>query len=277
LARSWFKGTGSGCAFLVRTFVVCFLLILSTFPWAVSEGSVDYLVLGEAYYMSGNFADAARERSHAAGTGQPALTQRAFYLLGRISLLTGDFRQAKEYFERSTDIGGGYRTTRIMALAGIGDTLYASGHYEEAIRRYRIAQSEAGGNSEEAVLGLKTALCEYSLGRKTEAMEHLRGYFRKIPVLSGWVGREEDFVQSMIMAGLAPLSETAERIYLIAGPVPEDYRDGEVVDAYVPVKAFRKGDGPYLEYGPLTDMVEATILSERIKSRFSVPVEIVTK
>lgn len=274
---SLFRGAGPRADLVVRTCVVCFRLVLSIFPWSVSEGSVDDLVAGEAYYMSGNLADAARKLSMAARTADPARAQRAFYLLGRVSLLTGDFRQAKEYFERSADTRGGHSIGRLMALVGIGDTLYASGRYEEAIRRYRIAQTEAGKSSEGAVLELKTALCEYSLGRQSEAMAHLRKAIRRIPVLSGWVGREADFVRSMEMAGIEPSAKAAERIYLIAGPLAGDFRGDEIVDAHVPVREKRKGNKSYLEYGPLTDMVEATILSEKIKSRFSVSVEIETR
>lgn len=255
----------------------CCLLISTALPWVVSAGPVDDLAVGEAFYMSGNLVEASQRLSGAIGSGEPAQVQRALYLLGRISLLTGDFRQAKEYFERSADIQGVGNPGRWMALAGIGDTLYASGQFEEAIRRYRFALGEAGSSREEAVISLKTALCEYSLGRESEAREHLRTALGQIPVLSGWMGREEDFFHSMAMVGIEPPLETAERIYVRAGPVQGDFKVDEIVGPDVPVKETRTGSKSYLEFGPLTDTVEAMILSGKIKGRYSVPVEIIKK
>ena len=227
--------------------------------------------------MSGNLVEAAQRLSNAAGSDVPTQAQRALYLLGRISLLTGDFRQAKEYFERSADIQGARTAGRWMALAGIGDTLYASGQYEEAIRRYRIAQGGAGKGKEGAVIGLKIALCEHAMGRESEALDHLRAALIKIPVLSGWVGREEEFYHSMATVGLHPPEQAEMRLYVEAGPVKGDFRVDEIVGPEVVVKEVRKAGRSYIVFGPLMDSVEAMILSEKIQSRFSVPVEILKK
>ena len=270
--------TGSGPGFFRGpSCLLGFLLLIAVFPWAVLAGSVDDLTMGEALYMSGNLTEAARKFADVAGSDEPALARRALYLLGRISLLTGDFRQAKENFERSADIEGTRSAGRWMALAGIGDTLYASGRYEEAIRRYRFAQGEAVSAREGAVIGLKIALCEHSLGRESEALGHLRTALARIPVLSGWMGREEEFYHTMVMAGIEPPAETTIRIFVSAGPISGDFKVDDVVGPEVMVRETRKGSRSYLEFGPLTDSVEAMILSEKIRKRFSVPVEIVTK
>ncbi len=227
--------------------------------------------------MSGNLAEAAQRLSNAARSETPTQAQRALYLLGRISLFTGDFRQAKEYFERSADIDRARASGKWMALAGIGDTLYASGRYEEAIRRYRIAQKEAGNGQEGAVIGLKIALCEHSLGRETDALGHLRAALAQIPVLSGWVGREEEFYHSMTMMGIEPPEQTEMRIYVEAGPVKGDFRIDDIVGNDVAVQEVRKGGRSYILFGPLTDSVEAMILSEKIRISFSIPAEIISR
>ena len=227
--------------------------------------------------MSGNLVEAAQRLSIASGSKVPTQAQRALYLLGRINLLTGDFRQAKEYFERSADIEDARAAGKWLAMAGIGDTLYASGRYEEAIRRYRIAQGEVGNSKEGAVIGLKIALCEHSLGRKSEALEHLREALTRIPILSGWVGKEEEFYHTMVMVGIESPVQTVTRIYVKAGPLKGDFKVDEVVGPHISVKEMRLGNKSYLEFGPLTDSVEAMILSEKIQSRFSVPVEILTR
>ncbi len=268
--------TGFGHFQGLSCFLGCLLIIPVLYCVALA-GPADDLTMGEAFYMAGNLVEAAQRLSNAAESKTPVHAQRALYLLGRISLLTGDFRQAKEYFERSADIEGVRAAGRWMALAGIGDTLYASGRFEEAIRRYRIAQGEAGNGKEGAIIGLKIALCEHSLGRESEALDRLRAALTKIPVLSGWVGREEEFYYSMVMVGIDPPQQTVTRIYIKAGPVEGDFRVDEVVGPNVLVKETRLNNRSYLEFGPLTDSVEAMILSEKIRSRFSVPVEIVTK
>jgi len=268
--------TGSG-SFQGLSCFIYFFLIIPILCSAVVAGPVDDLTIGEAFYMSGNLAEAAQRLSNAAGSKTPTQAQRALYLLGRISLFRGDFRQAKEYFERSADIDGARAAGRWMALAGIGDTLYASGRYEEAIRRYRIAQGESGNGKEGAVIGLKIALCEHSLGRETEALGHLKAALKSIPVLSGWVGREEEFYHSMTMVGIEPFEQTEKRIYVEAGPVIGDFRIDDIVGNDVAFRELRKGGKSYIVFGPLTDSVEAMILSEKIKNRFSIPVEIITR
>lgn len=253
------------------------MLLVTSLSWPAAADSVDDLTIGEAFYMSGNLAEAARRLTGPAQSRTPVQAQRALYLLGRISLLTGDFRQAKEYFERSADVKGAGPSGRWMALAGIGDTLSASGQYEEAIRRYRIAQGASGNAGQEAVLALKIALSEHSLGRTEPALRHMREALGQIPVLSGWVGREEEFYHSMVMAGMEPQDRAAQRIYVMAGPVEGDFRVDEIVGPEVPVRETRKSHRSYLEFGPLTDSVEAMILSEKIRSRYPVTVEIVTR
>lgn len=270
------NGKGSGI-FRGPTCLLGCLLLLTALPWAVLAGSVDDLTMGEAFYMSGNLTEAAQILARAVDSDEPARVQRALYLLGRISLLTGDFRQAKEYFERSAATGETGSTGRWSALAGIGDTLYASGRYEEAIRRYRIAQAETLNVREGAIIDLKIALCEYSRGKVSEALKHMRAALERIPVLSGWVGREEEFYHTMVMAGIEPPPETVTRIFVMAGPIKGDFKVDEVVGPDMVVKEVRKDNRSYLEFGPLTDSVEAMILSEKIRNRFSVPVEIVTK
>ena len=46
---------------------------------------------------------------------------------------------------------------------------------------------------------------------------------------------------------------------------------------FLQVKEVRENNRTYLELGPLTDPVQAMILSEKIQDRFSVSVEIVTR
>ncbi len=171
-------------------FLVTLVLSIQTWSGPARSGSAEDLTVGEAYYMVGNLAEASQRLLRASETGEPIQAYRALYLLGRISLLTGDFRQAKEYFERAVD-GNRLPAGNWMALAGIGDALYAGGIYEEAIRRYRIAQGKAGGEVEKAIIDLKMALCQNALGKDEEARLNLRAALKKIPVLSGWVGQEE--------------------------------------------------------------------------------------
>lgn len=261
---------------ILARFLFC-ILVLIPMHGSILADPVDNLTMGEALYMSGNLFEAARHLSDASRSNTPAHAQRAFYLLGRISLLTGDYRLAKEYFERSADIEGARAAGKWMALAGIGDTLYLSGHFEEAIRRYRVALKEAGQGKEEAVISLKIALCEHSLGKDSTALTHLRTALKGIPVLSGWIGREEEFYYSMVMVGIDPDQLPATKIFILAGPVEGDFRAEEIVGLNIPVKENRKNSKTYLEFGPLTDSVEAMILSEKIRSRFKVPVEIITR
>src|SRR5680860_1910699 len=69
---------GSSC------FLYCFLII-PLLCSAVLAGPVDDLTMGEAFYMSGNLAEAAQRLSSAARSETPTQAQRALYLLGRIS------------------------------------------------------------------------------------------------------------------------------------------------------------------------------------------------
>ncbi|UCG38053.1 MAG: hypothetical protein JSV00_07565 [bacterium] len=256
------------------------LLILScampSAAWSgTREASIDDLILGEAHYMAGDLSAAAQRLSKAVNSDDAVQVQRAYYLLGRVSLLTGDFRQAKEYFERAADSGNG--GSRWKALAGIGDALYASGRHEEALRRYRIAQAAAAGGVDAAVMDLKMALCEHVLGNEAAARRQLGSALARIPVLSGWVGREEEFYHSMSMIGIEVSAKDEERIYLLVGPVRGDFNADEVMGVEVPVREIRKGGRSYLEYGPLADEVEAMIFSEKIRGAFSFPVEIITR
>ena len=270
------SGERAGSLLVLVRFLLT-ILILSLLHGPVMADSVDDLTIGEAFYMTGDLNEAARSLSVASGSEIPAHAQRALYLLARISLLTGDFRQAKEFFERSADIQGGRSAGRWMALAGIGDTLYLSGRYEEAIRRYRMALRETGSNDEGAVISLKVALCEQSLGRDKTALTHLRAALNDIPVLSGWVGREEEFYYSMVMVGIDPARVPDTRIFIVAGPVEGNFKVDEVIGPDIPVKETRNKGASYLEFGPLTDSVEAMILSEKIRSRFQIPVEIIKR
>jgi hypothetical protein len=253
------------------------IVCLSLLHGPVLADPVDDLTVGEAFYMTGDLHEAARSLSGASRSKMPAHAQRALYLLGRISLLTGDFRQAKEYFERSADIEGAGSPGRWMALAGIGDTLYLSGRYEEAIRRYRMALRETGSKDGAAVISLKAALCEQSLGRDETALDHLRSALEEIPVLSGWAGREEEFYYSMLMVGIDPARVQDVRIFILAGPIEGNFRLDELIGPDIPVKETRKNGASYLECGPFADSVEAMILSEKIRSRFKVPVEIIKR
>ncbi len=252
------------------------LLASCLLPLTLQADPVEDLTVGEAYYMIGNLVEASQKLSGVVDTGEPAQVYRALYILGRISLLTGDFRQAKQYFERAAETVGRSGSST-MALAGIGDALYAGGIYEEALRRYRIAQGKTGGGVEKAIIGLKMALCENALGKEAEARAHLREALGNIPVLSGWVGREEEFYHSMAMVGINVREGVVEKIYVLAGPVRGDFNADEIIRPDIPVKEIRRRGQTYLEYGPLTDSVEAMILSQSIKNSLEVPVEVVTR
>ncbi len=245
-------------------------------PVPVGSGPAEDLTVGEAYYMVGNLTEASQRLSRSVETGEPVQAYRALYLLGRISLLTGDFRQAKEYFERAGESSN--RTANSwMSLAGIGDALYAGGIYDEAIRRYRIAQGQAGGDVEKAIISLKMALCENALGKGEEARTHLRAALKKIPVLSGWVGQEEEFYHSMAMVGISVREGAVRKIYVVAGPVKGNFNADGIVSTDIQVREIRKRGETYLEYGPLTDSVEAMILSESIRNSLEVQVEVVNR
>jgi hypothetical protein len=164
-----------------------------------------------------------------------------------------------------------------MALTGIGDALFGSGRYEEAIRRYRIAQSETATGVDEAIIGVKMALCEHALGREKKARGRMRDALAKIPLLSGWVGREEEFYHSMSVIGIGMPDAAGERIFLLVGPVESDFRFDDLIGPEVPVREIRREGGVLFELGPMADAVEAMIVSEKIRTDFSVPVEILTQ
>jgi hypothetical protein len=50
-----------------------------------------------------------------------------------------------------------------------------------------------------------------------------------------------------------------------------------VIRPDIPVREIRRRGQTYLEYGPLTDSVEAMILSQSIKNSLEVPVEVITR
>jgi tetratricopeptide (TPR) repeat protein len=237
---------------------------------------IDNLTLGEAFFMAGDLAGASKVLGETAGSGQRDRASRALYLLGRISLLTGDFRQSKEFFERAADLGRD-SGKRWMALAGIGDALSGSGRHEEAIRRYRLAMGEAPPGVDRAVIEVKMALCEHELGRGTAAAEHLGSALARVPLLSGWVGREEEFYHSMAMIGFGAPADTVEKVFLLLGPVEGDIHLYDLVGLETPVREVRRQGKVFLEIGPLGDAVEAMILSERIKAAFPLSPEIVTR
>lgn len=261
---------------LGHVFVLTGCLILAGPAWNAFSGSADDLILGEALYMAGDLTGASQKLVKAAESNQSEHVQRALYLLGRISLLTGDFRQGKEYFERAADVkpdAGG----RWMALAGIGDALFTSGHCEEAIRRYRIALAASPMGEDRAVIELKMALCDHALGHEQEAGIRMNNALSRIPLLSGWIGREEEFYHSMSMIGLGGPEKAGERIYILVGPVTGVVKLDRIIEPDVPVREIRKSGRVFLELGPLGDTVEAMILSEKIRENSPLPVEIVTR
>ncbi len=251
-------------------------LVLAGFVGPVFPDSTDSLTLGEAFYMTGDLAGASGKLGEAARSDQASRAFRALYLLGRISLLQGDFRQSKEFFERAADIGRD-SGRRWMALAGIGDALFGSGRHEEAVRRYRLAVGEASPGVDRAVIEVKMALCEHELGHQNEATARLGKALSKIPLLSGWVGREEEFYHSMSMIGFGAPASNGEKILLLLGPVEGTVPLYDLIGPDVPVKEVWKQGKVFLEIGPLGDVVEAMILSEKIRAASPLPLEILTR
>jgi tetratricopeptide (TPR) repeat protein len=261
---------------LGNVLVLASCLFLAGPSWTAFSGSKDDLILGEALYMAGDLTGASQRLIEAAESHQSDHVQRALYLLGRISLLTGDFRQAKEYFERAADVVPD-KGVRWMALAGIGDALFTSGRHEEAIRRYRIARTAAPVGEQRAIIDLKTALCDHALGRNEEARDKMNNALSRIPLLSGWMGREEEFYHSMSMIGMGGPERAGEKIFILVGPVEGVVQLDMIIDPDVPVREVRRGGAVFLEVGPLGDAVEAMILSGKIGQDSTLPVEIVTK
>ncbi len=238
---------------------------------------LDDLTLGEALYMTGDLTGAEARLLDVAASGDPVHTGRSLYLLGRIGLLRGDFRQGKEYFERAAEATHGPPGLRWMALAGIGDALYASGNYEEALRRYRFALKEAGDASRGPVVTLKMALCVHAMGREEEARAQMRAALSRIPFLSGWIGREEEFTRTLTLVGLDAPRKGPMSIYVQAGPLEGDIRIDSLIGPDVAYREVRRKGRSYLEFGPLADPVEAMILKEKINTNLSLPAEILSR
>ena len=164
-----------------------------------------------------------------------------------------------------------------MALAGIGDALFTSGHFEEAIRRYRVAQAVAPKGEQHAIIDLKMALCDHALGRDEEAAIRMNDALSRIPLLKGWMGREEEFYHSMSMIGMGGQEKTGERVFILVGPVEGVVKIDHIIDPGVPVREIRKDGGVFLELGPLSDAVQAMILSGKIRENTSLKVEVLTR
>lgn len=226
--------------------------------------------------MAGDFVRAAEYLENVAASGGATQEARALYLLGRVHLLTGDFRQSKEFFERAAEKGT-RSAAGWMTLVGIGDALFGAGRYEEALRRYRFAVSEMPSDLDAGVVEVKIALCHHNLGRPEESVRLLRDALTRIPSLSGWVGREEDFFRSVSMAGMGPASPEKGHLTLLVGPVEGDPDLSCLAGPDVPLKKLREGGEVFFQIGPLEDEIQAMILSEKIKSSCPFPVEMVVR
>jgi len=242
-------------------------------PSVTLSGNQAEVYIGEAYFMSGSFQEAV-EYLTISVEKEGDKAHRALYLLGRISLLTGDFRQSKEFFERAFE--NMPQSIRWRAQAGIGDALYGNGQYEEAIRRYRVAKSDAPGISNVAAVELKIALCEMALGREEKARVRMRKAMGQIPVLSAWSGKEEAFYQSLSMQGLKRGPRTVNRIFVNVGPVSRVIRGLEDIGISADVSSERQkiGNATFLQCGPFNDPVEAMIFAETVKSKTSLKAEV---
>lgn len=242
-------------------------------PSAVFSAEPADLFIGEAYFMAGSFQEAVDHLSKSVQrSGDQA--HRALYLLGRISLLTGDYRQSKEFFERAQEHMP--ESVQWRAQAGIGDSLYGSGQYEEAIRRYRVAKGNAGDASSAASVELKIALCEMALGREEKARTRMREAMGQIPILASWSGKEEAFYQSLSMQGLKQEPGTVKMIYVKVGPVSGIIKGlGDLgITAEVSSQREKVGGKSFLKCGPFSDPVEAMIFAESVKSKTSLDTEV---
>lgn len=226
--------------------------------------------------MAGDFLRAAEYLEKVVASGGAAHEARALYLLGRVHLLTGDFRQSKEFFERAAEKGP-RSASGWMNLVGIGDALFGAGRYEDALRRYRFAVSEMPSDADAGVVEVKIALCHHNLGRHEESVGLLRDALSRIPSLSGWVGREEDFFRSVSMAGMGPASAEKGHLTLRVGPVVGDPDLSFLTGLEVPMEKSREGGEVFFRIGPLDDEIQAMILSEKIKSSCPFPVEMVVR
>jgi len=265
------RGRAAGFFLLLPVFLVFF----GSFRSAFSDTAGD-LIMGEACFMAGDFVRAAGYLEKVAASSGATQEGRALYLLGRVHLLTGDFRQSKEFFERAAEklppSAAGW-----MSLVGIGDALFGAGRYEEALRRYRFAVSEMPTDADAGVVEVKIALCHHSLGRHEESVRLLRDAMSSIPSLSGWVGREEDFFRSVSMAGIGPASPEKGHVTLLVGPVEGDPDLSCLTGLDVRLEKSWEGGEVFFHIGPLDDEIQAMILSEKIKSSCPFPVEMVVR
>jgi len=247
-------------------------LLVITLSLAVSRPALaappeEPLLMGQAHFMSGRLAEAIPSLNTAAESSGPE-SGKALYLLGRIYLLTGKFRRSKEYFERAlekTRQGTG-EVGEWKSLAGIGDALYASGRYKDAMKRYRLAELDAPAFGK-AHVQIKMALCDLAEGRRDDALERLKNALPRVPILSRWIGKEEDFLRSLAMQGTKGAPERIERYHVLVGPVKRDTNDlaSSGIGIDIPVQVIRNGGEYYLDYGPFADPVEAMIYMEKVK------------
>ncbi len=230
--------------------------------------------IGEALYMSGDLAGASVHLDRALEEDS-TVSVRALYLLGRISLLTGDFRQSKEFFERSLELfPEGYR---YKALVGIADALYGGGRYQEAVRRFREARL---AGAPEGLVELKLALCELAGGKNEAALDRVEKALNFIPVLSSWKGREREFVRSLKLQSFHVSEAALENVYVLLGPVSAWKKLPPEIDEAVgptPVKKIRENGKIYLRYGPMADPVEGMLLAESLRKLTSHEVRIIRK
>jgi len=255
-----------------------FIALIFAVAASVSPASeaADGLLLGEAYFMMGNFAEASDQLKPAIKSATGGEKGRLLYLMGRISILTGDPRQGKEYFERAMDIEESSPEIRWMSMTGVGDALLLSGSYEDSIRRYREAFAEAPDGVRGGTIELKMALAEHAMGREEEARSRLVVALGKIPVLKRWLGREDDFYQSIAMTGLDAPVGAEERYFVRVGPVKKKHKTApESVD--VPVSRVVHDKKVFLEFGPFPDPVEAMIFSETAREIYNSETELITR
>lgn len=256
---------------VLPAFLLITTLFLAVSRPAFAAHSQDLLLMGQAHFMSGRLLEAIPFLDKVAESPNPE-SGKALYLLGRIYLLTGKYRRSKEYFERAlekTRQGVG-EISEWKSLAGIGDALYASGRYGEAIRRYRLAQVDAPAFGR-AHVQIKMALCDVAEGRQGDALERLKKALPRIPILSRWIGREEDFLRSLAMQGTRGAPERISRYHVLVGPVKGDTTDlaSSGIGTDIPVQVVREGEEYYLDYGPFADPVEAMIYVEKVKGATS--------
>ena len=110
---------------------------------------------------------------------------------------------------------------------------------------------------------------------KTE--DRMNKAMSRIPLLSAWMGREEEFYHSMSMIGIGVPERDGELIFLVVGPVEGVVNLDKVTGPDIPVREVRRNGKVFLELGPIGDAVEAMILSGRIREDQSFPVEIITR